>query len=93
MAEQAAKRVRITGRVQGVGYRAFSQEMARSLGVTGWVKNEEDGSVSALIAGDREAVDRMLTAFRDGPAAARVEDVEAQDADPDPWPDRFAYEP
>lgn len=93
MAEKAAKRVRITGRVQGVGYRAFTQEMARSLGITGWVRNEDDGSVSALIAGEREAVDKMLTAFRDGPAAAWVDDVEARDADPDPWPDRFAYEP
>ena len=54
-------RARITGRVQGVGFRAFVERAADRLGVTGWVRNRRDGSVEAVISGDTSKVDEMLT--------------------------------
>jgi len=79
-----ARHVRVTGRVQGVGYRAWAQRTAEALGVTGWVRNRPEGSVEAVVAGPGEAVEAMIAAMRDGPAAARVAAVEVADADPPP---------
>lgn len=75
-----ALRVRITGRVQGVGYRAWTVRQAGALGLRGWVRNEPDGSVLALIGGGADAVDRMLGLFRAGPRGARVAGVAAEPA-------------
>ena len=75
-----AARLRITGRVQGVGYRAWALQMASRLGLRGWVRNRSDGSVEAVIIGEEDAVDRMIEACREGPYAARVADVEVSDA-------------
>ena len=72
--------VRITGRVQGVAFRAWTQAEATRRGLRGWVRNEPDGSVSTLVSGKREAVDEMLSAFWSGPGAADVRDVQAEDA-------------
>ena len=74
----AAVDVTVTGRVQGVSYRAWAQAQAERLGVSGWVKNERDGSVSTLVAGPEEAVARMLAAMRVGPRAAMVHRVETE---------------
>lgn len=68
---------RITGRVQGVGFRNFTQMRARQLGVTGWVRNEKDGSVQLEAEGPRGALEDLLEAVHDGPRMARVEDVDA----------------
>jgi acylphosphatase len=68
-------RLRITGRVQGVGYRAWTIATAERLGLRGWVRNRADGSVEALVAGEDTAVGMMITACRDGPLGARVRDV------------------
>lgn len=68
---------RITGRVQGVGFRNFTQMRARQLGVTGWVRNEKDGSVQLKAEGPRGALEDLLEAVHDGPRMARVEDVDA----------------
>jgi acylphosphatase len=68
-------RLRITGRVQGVGYRAWAIETARRLGLRGWVRNRGDGSVEALVTGDDDAVAAMIEACRDGPFSARVAQV------------------
>jgi acylphosphatase len=68
---------RITGRVQGVGFRNFTQMRARQLGVAGWVRNEQDGSVRLEAEGPRGALDDLLDAVHEGPRMARVEDVEA----------------
>ena len=75
-----AARLRITGRVQGVGYRAWALQMASRLGLRGWVRNRSDGSVEAVIIGEEDAVDRMIEACREGPYAARVADVAVSDA-------------
>src|SRR4051794_1037107 len=74
-------RLRITGRVQAVGYRAWAVDRARQLGLRGWVRNRRDGSVEALVTGEDDAVAAMIEACRRGPAAARVEDVAVGDAE------------
>jgi len=67
--------VRVTGRVQGVGFRAATVRQAHLLGITGWVRNAPDGSVEVLIQGDAERVDQMLSWLHRGPPAARVAEV------------------
>ncbi len=75
-------RARVTGRVQGVWFRAWTREEAEARGLSGWVRNEADGSVTALISGPDEAVRGMVAALAEGPPAARVKHVETEAADP-----------
>jgi acylphosphatase len=89
MDAEKAVLVSITGRVQGVSFRAWAQAEARRLGVTGWVRNERDGSVSALLVGREETVDAMLQRLRAGPPAARVADVLVEDTEPGEPPADF----
>ena len=70
--ESVAVEVRITGKVQGVGYRAWCAETARAIGVSGWVRNAPDGSVEAAFGGTRDQVGSMLKAAQQGPAYATV---------------------
>lgn len=70
----------IQGQVQGVGFRAWTQEMARRLSLRGWVRNEDDGSVRALISGDSNAVAAMQEALWQGPRASSVGQVTVIDA-------------
>ena len=79
--ERIAKKVRITGRVQGVYYRGWTQSEAKRLGLGGWVRNEYDGSVSAVIAGAPGAVEEMLRLMRRGPLDARVDEVVVEETD------------
>ena len=72
--------LRITGRVQGVGYRAWAIETAARLGVRGWVRNRGDGSVEALVIGEEDAVAAMIEACHTGPFAARVSEVRVGEA-------------
>lgn len=65
----------ITGRVQGVAYRASMAREAEALGITGWVRNLSDGSVEAMIAGSAEQIATMINWTRHGPPAAVVEHV------------------
>ncbi len=67
-----AKRLRIEGRVQGVGYRAWMVRMATRLGVAGWVRNHGGGWVEALVEGEAAAVEELLRACRRGPMGASV---------------------
>jgi acylphosphatase len=76
-----ALEVRVTGRVQGVWYRGWTQAEARRLGLRGWVRNEPDGSVTAVLAGPEAAVAAMLEAMRRGPPDARVAALETQPAE------------
>ncbi|HEY64354.1 MAG TPA: acylphosphatase [Caldilineae bacterium] len=69
--------VEIYGRVQGVGFRYFVQRRARSLGISGWVRNRWDGSVELEAEGPRDALERLLEAVRQGPSGARVQRVDA----------------
>jgi acylphosphatase len=71
-----AIRLVVHGMVQGVGYRDAMRHMAEHLGVSGWVRNRRDGTVEAVIAGERDALDALLEWARRGPPAARVDRVE-----------------
>ena len=66
-------RIRVAGRVQGVAFRAWTKRQADELGVSGWVRNEPDGTVSALVSGPPAAVATMCERLRRGPPAARVD--------------------
>lgn len=70
------KRLHITGRVQGVAFRASTVATARALGLSGWVANRADGSVEALAEGDDAAVAALVRWCQHGPPAARVKHVE-----------------
>ena len=72
--------VKVTGRVQGVSFRWYAVQEAERLGVTGWVRNEPDGSVAAHLEGPWDAVDAMVDWCRQGPPAARVRDVAVREA-------------
>jgi acylphosphatase len=77
-----AHRLRIRGRVQGVGYRDALCAEAERRGVSGWVRNRTDGSVEALVRGDAEPVAALIAWARRGPPAARVDDVQVEPGDP-----------
>jgi len=81
--------VRISGRVQGVAYRAWTRDEARARKLRGWVRNRPDGSVEAVFAGPADAVEGMLQACRSGPPAARVDDIETHRAEPETAPHPF----
>lgn len=68
--------VRIEGRVQGVGCRAWAETAAQGLRLTGWIRNRRDGSVEAVFQGEDDRVDEMLLACERGPPAAAVSKVE-----------------
>ncbi len=78
--EASTVRVVIQGRVQGVWFRGWTVAEATGLGLAGWVRNRSDGSVEAVFAGPKAAVEAMLAACRHGPPAARVAHVAAE-----PW--------
>ncbi|MBM3146851.1 MAG: acylphosphatase [Actinobacteria bacterium] len=78
-----AVRARIEGRVQGVFFRVSTRQAARSLGLTGWVRNLPDGAVEAFLQGPAGAIDQALDWCREGPPGARVDRVEVRPADPD----------
>lgn len=75
-----ALRVRVTGRVQGVGFRAFVLGAARRAGVSGWVQNERDGSVTAFVAGEDAATRAVVEAMRQGPPGAVVDELSVEPA-------------
>lgn len=66
----------ISGRVQGVGYRAWTSATARGLQLKGWVRNRRDGTVEAVFSGEALAVTAMLEACKKGPMLARVDKIE-----------------
>jgi acylphosphatase len=77
-----ARRYTIAGRVQGVGFRYFTEAAAAREGILGWVRNTPDGGVEVLAEGDAEALDRFEHKIRSGPPQARVDRVEVDDMIP-----------
>ena len=69
------RRFVVAGRVQGVGFRYYTRDAARREGLTGSVRNLDDGGVEILVEGEAEAVERFERAVRQGPPGARVDDV------------------
>ena len=82
----SAKRLIIRGQVQGVGFRDWMTARAAALGLSGWVRNRDDGAVEALVAGDPAAVEELLRACRRGPRLARVTSIEEDLAPPPETP-------
>jgi acylphosphatase len=74
------RHLHITGRVQGVGFRFYTQRKAQELGLTGWVRNRRDGAVEAVIQGSPGAVETMIAWARNGPPSARVAEVRLTEA-------------
>lgn len=81
MSELIARKVKIYGRVQGVFYRQWAVNLARELGVSGWIRNRADGSVEAHVAGGERPVMQMIDRMREGPSAARVDDFIVEEAE------------
>lgn len=78
--ETIARRLRIQGRVQGVGYRAWTVGAARQLGLDGWVRNRHDGSVEALAVGPPETIQLFIDQCRKGPPLAAVDSIDIEEA-------------
>jgi acylphosphatase len=78
----AGRRFLVSGRVQGVGFRFFVRDAARVEGLTGTVRNLDDGAVEVVAAGDRDALDRFERRIRQGPPGARVHEVLVEPAPP-----------
>jgi acylphosphatase len=72
----------VRGRVQGVGFRWFVEREARTLGISGWVRNNSDGSVEVLASGTQEQLFGLRSRLQQGPRAARVDNVEEAEAKP-----------
>ena len=77
-----ARHVTVSGRVQGVFFRAWTRKQANALGVAGWVRNCPDGHVEAHVEGDAAAVAQMIDRMRGGPPSAQVEDIRTWDVEP-----------
>jgi acylphosphatase len=75
------KQIKIRGRVQGVGFRYAFADRANELGLTGWVRNRFDGTVEAVVEGERGVVERMIEWAKSGPDVARVDQVEVNDTE------------
>lgn len=73
--------IRVTGRVQGVFFRAWTQEQAQRLGLSGWVRNKADGSVAVLVAGPEARVQELIAGLHRGPPDAVVRDVSTAPAE------------
>jgi acylphosphatase len=80
--ELITRRYLVQGRVQGVGFRWFVEREAQTLGVTGWVRNNPDGTVETLATGTRHQLSELHRRLREGPRAARVDNVEVSEGQP-----------
>jgi len=83
----------VTGRVQGVSFRYHTVRQAERLGLTGWVRNQEDGSVRLEAQGPQEAVEELLAWLQHGPPAARVDGVRVDAVETRAGDDRFRAVP
>ena len=78
--DQTKKHIRISGRVQGVGFRHFTKQNARRLNLNGWVKNLPDGDVEVVLVGKEESMLEMLEELKKGPSVARVDDFKIDES-------------
>lgn len=78
MVRVQARRLRIHGHVQGVGYRYWFEQAARSLGINGWVRNRSDETVEAVISGPQVAMDALIKRAHDGPRSAVVQRIDQE---------------
>ncbi|MES1938799.1 acylphosphatase [Salinisphaera sp. T5B8] len=85
-----ARQFLVSGRVQGVGFRAATRERANELGLGGWVHNLADGRVEVQAAGNDEALDALAHWLADGPSAAKVDHIDAQSIESSDAPTPFA---
>ena len=92
MSADAGYRFLVHGRVQGVGFRWFVEREARTLGISGWVRNTPDGCVEVLAMGSREQLSTLLARLQAGPRAARVDAVDEVAAQPVPGLNTFRIE-
>ncbi|MFO7815112.1 MAG: acylphosphatase [Halanaerobiales bacterium] len=79
MSDKIRKHLYVSGRVQGVGFRASAREKAQRLNIKGWVKNLHDGRVEAVVEGNPEAVQQIISFFKKGPRMANVTDYQIND--------------
>ena len=79
---EVARTLRIGGRVQGVFFRQWTSDQALQLGVAGWVRNLQDGSVEAHVEGEQSAVEQIVERLRQGPSSAQVDAVRLWDVEP-----------
>jgi acylphosphatase len=91
-AARKSVRMLISGRVQGVWFRAWTVERAKALGLDGWVRNRCDGAVEAVFAGDADLVEHMMKLCHEGPPAARVDHIDVLPYDETP-PRGFTQKP
>ncbi len=78
MADRVRVHLVVSGRVQGVAFRAYTEDEARRLGVSDWVRNLPDGRVEVEAEGERAALEKLVAFCRRGPPAARVDDVDVR---------------
>lgn len=88
-----ARQIRVSGRVQGVGYRVSLQHVARKHGVTGWVRNRTDGTVEAVLQGTPDVVAAVIAWARRGPPGAQVTDLSESEAAQEPTHAQFELHP
>jgi acylphosphatase len=89
---QNFRRFRVIGRVQGVGFRWFVEREARLIGVGGWVRNCDDGVVEVLASGTNAQLGSLYERLKEGPRAARIDEVEVEEAAPFNGYKRFQIE-
>ena len=77
------RRVIVHGFVQGVFFRDTLRRRATAVGVSGWVRNNRDGTVEAVFEGEEDAVERLITVCREGPRGARVDRVDVTPEEPE----------
>lgn len=79
-----SRRIIVSGRVQGVFYRGWTVDAARSLGLAGWVRNLQSGDVEILAIGEEQAVQALIERCRSGPPAASVDEISVEEAEAEP---------
>ncbi|KXS50323.1 MAG: acylphosphatase [Halanaerobium sp. 4-GBenrich] len=85
--EKVQKHIFISGRVQGVGFRAFIRREAAVLNIKGWAKNLVDGRVEVVIQGNKDKVSQMIAKLREGPSFAKVKNLKINDEEPTDFSD------